>query len=250
MFRNKVALVTGSSLGIGSAIIKELASKNCDVVINYNNSIKEANELEQYIKENYNVKCISIKCDISNEEEVEKMIENIIKEFGKIDILVNNAAIEMNSDFEQKNKETFRKVLDINLIGSFLVSKYVGKNMLINKYGKIINITSNNAINKNDPSTLEYDASKAGLISLTHNLARQYAPYINVNAIAPGWVLTDKVKDLDLSLDGMLQLEERKKILLNRFANPEEIASLVSFLASDNASYINDEVIRIDGGSY
>ena len=178
------------------------------------------------------------------------MIDKIINEFGKIDILVNNSAIEINSDFKDKTKETFKKVLDVNLIGTFLVTKYASKYMLENKYGKIVNITSNNAINKYDPSTMEYDASKAGIISLTHNLALELAPYINVNAVAPGWVLTEKIKELNNSLDGMLEQEESKKILINRFTLPEEVANLVSFWVSDDARAINNEIIKIDGGTY
>ena len=120
--------------------------------------------------------------------------------------------------------------------------------MIKNKYGKIVNISSNNAINKNDPTTLEYDASKAGLISLTHNLALELKPFVNVNAVAPGWVMTEKVKKINDSLDGMLEKEEKKKILLNKIADPSDIANVVYFLSSDEANYINNQVIIVDGG--
>ena len=122
--------------------------------------------------------------------------------------------------------------------------------MYKNKSGKIINISSNNAFDKFDPTTLEYDASKAALISMTHNFAKQYAPYINVNAIAPGWIMTDKILKLDESLDNKFISSESKNILLNRFATMDDIANLVLFLASDKSSYINNEVIKIDGGTY
>ena len=239
-----VVLVTGGAKNIGKSIVLEFAKNGYDIVINYNTSEKEAKELQQYIEETYKVKTLTYKCDISDEEQVKNMVNEIISKFNKIDVLVNNAAIELNSEFELKTKDTFSKVLNTNLIGTFLVSKYVSKYM--NK-GHIINITSNNAINMNDPSTLEYDASKAGIISLTHNLAKEFAPNINVNAVAPGWVETNNIKELDKSLNGEFIKEESKKILKSRFAREEEIASLVYYLTTNE--YINDQVITIDGGN-
>ena len=144
----------------------------------------------------------------------------------------------------------FMHTLYINLVGTFLISRKIAEEMYKNKYGKIINISSNNAFDKYDPITLEYDASKAALISMTHNFAKQYAPYINVNAIAPGWIMTDKILNLDDSLDNNFISSESRNILLNRFGTIDDIVNLVLFLASDKSSYINSEVIRIDGGSY
>ncbi len=245
----KVVFVTGSAKGIGAACIKKFALEGYDVVIHYRSSETSARKLENWIKENTNSKTLLLKSDIQNEEEVKKMVTKIIDAFGHIDVLVNNAALEINSEFEEKNAQNFLNVLNTNLVGTFLVSKYVSKWMLEKKTGKIINITSNNAINQYDPSTLEYDASKAGMISLTHNLALQLAPYINVNAVAPGWVMTEKVKELNDSLDGMLEQEESKHILIQRFAYPEEVASLVYFLSTEEARSINNQVITIDGGT-
>lgn len=245
----KVVFVTGSAKGIGAACIKKFALEGYNVVIHYRSSETSARKLENWIKENTNSKTLLLKSDIQNEEEVKKMVTKIIDAFGHIDVLVNNAALEINSEFEEKNAQNFLKVLNTNLVGTFLVSKYVSKWMLEKKTGKIINITSNNAINQYDPSTLEYDASKAGMISLTHNLALQLAPYINVNAVAPGWVMTEKVKELNDSLDGMLEQEESKHILIQRFAYPEEVASLVYFLSTEEARSINNQVITIDGGT-
>lgn len=241
-----VALVTGSSRGIGKSIIEEFARVGVNVVINYNKHENEALELEDYIKSNYDVETLCIKCDISIEEEVEAMINQITDTFGKIDILVNNASICKDTMFSDKSVKKFRRILDVNLIGTYLCSKYVSKVMLNNKNGKIINISSTNAIDTYYPESCDYDASKAGVISLTHNMAREFAPYINVNCICPGWVKTDMNKNL--SIDQIE--EEKKKILLNRFANPEEIAKVVVFLASNKASYINDSIIRVDGGRY
>lgn len=239
-----VVLITGGAKNIGRSIALEFAKNGYDVVINYNSSEMEAIELKKLLEKTYNISALIIKCDISNEIEVKNMINEIVSKYSKIDVLVNNAAIEINSEFEEKTKETFNKVLSTNLIGTFLVSKYASFYM---KKGYIINISSNNAINKNDPNTLEYDASKAGIISLTHNLAKKLSPNINVNCIAPGWVETNEIKELDKSLDNKFIEEESKKILKRRFAKEEEIASLTYYLTTNN--YINDTVITIDGGS-
>lgn len=169
------------------------------------------------------------------------MIEQIKKEQGHLDIIVNNAGIAKDSLVEDKTKESFTTVLQTNLIGPFLVCKYGRKIM---KKGNIINISSNTGIDAYYPYGLDYDASKAGLISLTHNLAIEYAPNIRVNAVAPGWINTDMNKELDEEF----KKEECKKILLNRFAEPSEVANVVFFLASEEASYINDSIIKVDGG--
>ena len=243
-FDEKVALVTGSSRGIGKATIIELASRNCNVVINYVSNGEEANNLKNHVVDKYKVRAIVVKADISVEAEVKNMIEAVIKEFGKIDILINNAGIALDNDFYDKSVEEFRKVLDVNLIGPYLVSKYVSIHMLEKEYGKIVNVSSTNGIDTVYPSSIDYDASKAGVISLTHNLAIQFAPYINVNAVAPGWVKTD----MNSELGERFMKEEQSKIYFKRFAEPEEIAKVIVFLASDDASYVNNAVIRVDGG--
>ena len=237
-------LVTGSSRGIGKAIILEYAKNGYDVIINYNNSEKEALELKNYVETNYNVKALVVKCDISRESEIDSMINIIYKEFGHLDILINNAGIALDQDFELKTKDEFMKTLEVNLVGTYLLSKKIGLKMQKRKTGTIINISSTNGIDTTYPESIDYDASKAGVISLTHNLANYFAPYIRVNTICPGWVNTDMNKDLDkVFVD-----EEISKILLNRFAEKEEIANLAYFLGTDKASYINDSIIRIDGG--
>lgn len=243
---NKTVLVTGGSRGIGKSTVIEFAKKGYNVVINYLKSEKKALELKKEIEENYGVKALIIKADVSNEEEVKNMVEKTIIEFGYIDCLVNNAGIAIDTIFEDKTKENFIKTLNTNLIGPFLVSKEVGKYMLERKQGSIINISSTNGIDTIYPESIDYDASKAALISLTKNLAIEYAPYIRVNTVAPGWTLTDMNKNLD---DEYVK-EECESILLKRFADPSEIAKVVVFLASSDASYINSEVIRVDGGWY
>ena len=244
MINKKTVLVTGSSKGIGAETIKVFASKNYNVIINYNKSKKDALELQKYVFDNYKTDALVVKADISNEKEVKNMIEESINKFGKIDVLVNNAGIAIDTLFEDKTVENFKKTLDTNLIGTFLVSKIVGGEMYKNKKGVIINVSSTNGIDTFYPMSIDYDASKAGIISLTHNLALQYKPYVRVNCVAPGWVYTDMNKNLDEEFIN----EEVKNIYLNRFARPIEIAKVIYFLASDDASYINSEVIRVDGG--
>ena len=243
-FKDKVVLVTGSSRGIGRSTIEEFASLGANVIINYVNNEDMALELKNEVVSKYGVDALVVKCDVSKEEEVKDMVNTIISHFGKIDILVNNAAISMDDVIDNKSSEDFMKVIGVNLLGPFLTSKYIGRIMFNQKSGKIINITSTNGIDTYYKESMDYDASKAGLISLTHNLALEFSPYVNVNAVAAGWVNTDVNKDLEPNFRD----EQTSKILLNRFAESKEIAKTVVFLASDNASYINSSIIRVDGG--
>lgn len=241
---NQVVLVTGSSKGIGKATIIEFAKRGYDVVINYNNSEQEAIELKEYIESNFNVKALLIKADVTSEDEVKNMVTTIINEFNHIDVLVNNAGIAIDKEFEDRTVEDWDITLKTNLIAPFVVSKYIGEVMMKQKNGKIINVSSTNGINTFFPTSIDYDASKAGLINLTHNLAIQFAPYINVNCVAPGWVNTEMNKELPKELIE----EETEKIYKKRFAEPSEIGKVICFLASEDASFINDEVIKVDGG--
>ena len=240
----KTVLVTGASRGLGRSIIIKFAENNYNVVINYNNSKKEALELEGYIKDNYQVEVLTIKADVGNEIEVKKMFNEIINKFNSIDIVVNNAGIAIDTIFEDKTVDNFHKILDTNLIGTFLVSKYASKYMLEKKYGNIINISSTNGIDTYYPYSMDYDASKAGIISLTKNLSKELSPYIRVNCICPGWIITD----MSNSLDKEYMNREMTKINLKRFADPMEIANVVYFIASDDASYVNGSIISVDGG--
>lgn len=172
------------------------------------------------------------------------MVEQIIKKYGRIDVLVNNAGIAIDVDFNERKIKDWHDTLDTNLVGVYLVSKYVGKYMKQQEYGKIVNITSTNGMDTMYTYSVDYDASKAALINLTKNLAIEFSPHVNVNAVAPGWVDTEM--NADLSKEYLR--EEKKKILLQRFAEPEEIAETVLFLASDKARYIDGETIRVDGG--
>lgn len=239
-----VVLITGAARGIGRECAIQFAKKGYNVVINYNNSEEKAIDLKEKLIEEYKVDAIAIHADISIENDIKKMVEEAITKFEKIDVLVNNAGIAIDTLFEDKTKENFLKILNVNTIGTFLVTKYVAKKMMEKKKGNIINITSTNAIDTFYPMGLDYDASKAAVISITHNCAKQFAPYIRVNAIASGWIDTDMNKDMDDEFKN----DEIKKIFLKRFGKPEEIAKVVYFLASKDSSYINGEIIRVDGG--
>ena len=242
---NKVVLVTGGAQGIGKAIVLELAKDHYDIVINYLTSSKAAALLEEEIKKNYDVRVMTVQADVSKEEEVDAMISLIEKQWGGVDILINNAAVDLSNLFHLKTADEFRKTLDVNVVGAFNCSKRVYRHMLDQEYGRIINISSTNGINTYYPMCIDYDASKAALISLTHNLAFEYGPYINVNAIAPGFIGTDNELD---GYDEEFLKEEQEKIMVNRYGKPEEVAYLVKFLISDEANFINNTIIRIDGG--
>ena len=243
--KRKVVLVTGSSRGIGKAIIKELAKDNYDVVINYHHSENEALQLQKDIIDQYGVNCLVIQADVSDEKAVDEMVSEIEEKLGGVDILINNAAIDLSNLFHLKTSEEFRKTLDVNLIGEFQCSKRVYKHMLEQEYGRIINISSTNGMNTYYPMSIDYDVSKAALNALTHDLAMQYAPYVHVNAIAPGFIGTESELE---GYDASFLEEECKKILVERYGQPEEVAHLVKFLISDEANYINNTIIRIDGG--
>jgi len=240
---NKVAIVTGASRGIGKATALLFAKEGAMVVVNYRFSEKEALAVVEEIKKNGG-QAMALKCDVSNEVEVQEMINKTIEVFGKIDILVNNAGIVCDVPLLERTVKQFRETLEVNLIGNFLCSKYASQQMIENGSGKIVNISSTNAINCFSPDAADYDASKAGVITLTKDFAKQLAPSVQVNAIAPGWVDTDMNKDLSEEFIN----EEIEKIYSKRFAQSEEIAKAILFLASDDASYITGSVLVVDGG--
>ena len=243
----KVALVTGGAKGIGAAIVRELAANNYDVVINYLTSEKEAEVLASSLTSKYGVNLLVYQCDVADENEVDLMISFIEEHLGGVDILINNAAIDLSNMWHEKDAEDFRRTLDVNVVGAYNVARRVGKQMIDKRWGRIINISSTNGINTYYPMCVEYDASKAALISLTHNLAVEFAPYVTVNAIAPGFIGTES----ELSgYDEDFLRDEQEKILVGRYGKPEEVAKLIGFLVSNDAGYINNSVIRIDGGQY
>lgn len=243
---NKNVLVTGGTRGIGEAITREFAKKGYNIIINYVKSNEKAEKLKQELEETYNIKVLIIQANISNEIEIKNMVDKAIKEFGKIDVLVNNAGIVIDKEFEDRTVEDWKQTLDINLIAPFILTKLIGKEMMKQKSGAIINISSTNGLNTYYPTSVDYDASKSGLISLTYDSAVQFAPYIRVNCIAPGWVNIEMNKELPEDF----VKDETQRILVKRFGEPEEIAKVVTFLASEDASFVNSTVIKVDGGWY
>lgn len=247
--KNKVAIITGASRGIGKATALLFAKEGAKVVVDYHisdyepDAEKNAFSVVDKIKK-AGSEAMPIKCDVSKEEEVKNMIQKIIDKFGKIDILVNNAGIVFDIPLFEKTVEQWKQVLEVNLIGAFLCSKYSSEKMLKNNGGKIVNVSSTNGIDSFNPESVDYDASKSGMIILTKDLAKELSPKIQVNCVAPGWVDTDMNKDLPKDF----VQEETNKIYLKRFAKPEEIAKTILFLASEDASYINGSILEVNGG--
>jgi 3-oxoacyl-[acyl-carrier protein] reductase len=242
-FKDKIVLITGASRGIGKATALSFAREGAKIIVNYHNAEKEANDVVKEISK-IGSEAIAIKCDVSKEEEVKKMVSEGVKKFGKIDILVNNAGIVFDVPLFEKTLDQWNKTLGVNLIGVFLCSKYASLHIKKQKSGAIINISSTNGLDTLSTESADYDASKAGVISLTKNLASELAPNIRVNCIAPGWVNTDINKGLPKDYVA----EETEHILMKRFGKPEEIAKAVLFLASDDASFITGTTLVVDGG--
>jgi len=240
----KTVLITGGTRGIGKSIAIKFAKNSYNIILNYVNDTQNAMKLKEELEKSYNIEVLIVKADVSKEEDVINLLNQSINKFKSIDILINNAGIAIDTIVEDKTVDNFKRILDVNLIGPFLTSKYIGKTMYENKKGRIINISSNNSIDSYYPESIDYDASKAGLNILTKDFAKLYAPYVLVNAVAPGWTDTEMNKEMDESY----KKQEENKILLNRFAKPEEIANVVYFLSSDESSYINSTIIKVDGG--
>ncbi|MBM0046549.1 3-oxoacyl-ACP reductase FabG [Anaerococcus sp. mt242] len=241
----KTVLITGSSRGIGAAIARRL-NNEYKVIINYHKSKDKAMELLDKLRET-NPNVIAIKADVSDENEVENMFAIAEKNFGHVDILINNAGISHFSLIQDIDFDTWKNVINTNLNSVFLNSKRAIPNMISNQYGVIINMSS---IWGDFGASMEalYSTSKGGINTFTKAMAKELAPSgIRVNAIAPGIVDTDLMRN-DFSKS---ELEELKKeVAVNRFAKPEEIAGLVRYLISDEASYITGDIIHINGGFY
>ena len=243
MLKNKIALITGAGRGIGRAIAIALAKEGAEVVINYNGSEERAKEVKQTIEENGG-KASIYKCNVSDFVACEAMIKDIVKEYGHLDILVNNAGITKDGLIMKMKEEDFDSVLNVNLKGTFNTIRHSARQMLKQRSGKIINISSVSGILGN-VGQANYAASKAGVIGLTKTMARELGSRgITVNAIAPGFVDTEMTE----VLSGEIRENACKQIILGRFGKPEDIANTAVFLASDKADYITGQVISVDGG--
>ena len=239
----KVAVVTGASRGIGRAIALRLAQEGAAVVINYNGSKERAQEVKTEIESAGGTAQI-MQCDVADAASCDEMFQTIIKEFGRIDILVNNAGITRDGLLMKMAEEDFDAVIDTNLKGTFHCIRAVSRQMLRQKSGRIINLSSVSGVLGN-AGQANYSASKAGIIGLTKSAARELASRnINVNAIAPGFVDTD----MTITLSDKVKEGAKGQIPLGRFGKPEEIAELALFLSSEKSDYITGQVINIDGG--
>ena len=243
MLKNKIALITGAGRGIGRAIAIALAKEGAEVVINYNGSEERAKEVKQTIEENGG-KASIYKCNVSDFVACEAMIKDIVKEYGHLDILVNNAGITKDGLIMKMKEEDFDSVLNVNLKGTFNTIRHSARQMLKQRSGRIINISSVSGILGN-VGQANYAASKAGVIGLTKTMARELGSRgITVNAIAPGFVDTEMTEVLSEEI----RENACKQIILGRFGKPEDIANTAVFLASDKADYITGQVISVDGG--
>ena len=239
---NKIALVTGASRGIGRAIAQKLALSGACVVINYANSEEEAQSTLNSLENKKN--SFALKFDVSKEEEVLQAINTIKEKVGTIDILVNNAGITIDSLLMRLKMSDYEKQMDINLKGAFICSQAVIRDMIKNKSGKIINLSSV-AGEMGNVGQCAYAASKAGAIGFTKSVAKEVASRnITVNAVAPGFIETD----MTAKLPEKVKEEMSNSIPAKKFGLPADVAKAIIFLASDNASYITGQTLHIDGG--
>lgn len=243
MLSEKVAVVTGASRGIGRAIAKKLASLGAMVVVNYNGSKAKAEEVKQEIIADGG-KAETMQCNVSDYIACEAFIKEIIDKFGRIDILVNNAGITKDGLMMRMSEKDFSDVIDVNLKGTFHCIRFASRQMMKQRSGRIINMSSVVGVAGN-AGQVNYAASKAGVIGMTKSAAKELAGRgITVNAVAPGFIETD-MTDV---LSEKVKEEAVKQIPLGMFGQTEDIAAAVAFLASDEARYITGQVLHVDGG--
>ena len=244
-FENKITVVTGGSKWIGRATALRFASEGSHVIITASRDQEETNKTLDAIRA-YGVRASAFPCDVGNEDSVRGFFESIMLDNDHIDNLIHCAGISPNTPLDDQSVDEWTRVLGTNLIGTFLVTKYAGAIMRRDKLpGAMVLISSSNAINSFAPISAHYDASKAGVVILTRDLAKEYAQYnIRVNTVAPGWIDTS----MNNTLPEDMRREESAKIYMGRWGKPEEIASVMAFLASDDASYMTGSCIMVDGG--
>jgi 3-oxoacyl-[acyl-carrier protein] reductase len=241
----KNAIVTGGSLGIGSAIALGLAREGCNVAINYRRHDTEAKEIVSQI-EKMGRKGLAIKADVASFDDAQNMVQTVVKEFGSLDIMVCNAGINWDGVIWKMTEEQWDSVINVNLKGYFNYNKAAAMVFKDQKSGKIVNISSINGIRGKFAQT-NYAASKGGEIALSKSLARELGKFnVNVNVIAPGMVMTDMAR----SIPPEFLTKAMDETVIGRFASPEDCANVVAFFCSDRSRHITGEVIKIDGGQY
>jgi 3-oxoacyl-[acyl-carrier protein] reductase len=241
----KSAIVTGASLGIGSACALDLAKNGANVAINYRKHDTEANAICEQIKA-MGLKGLAIRADVSIFQDAQNMVDTVVKEFGQIDILVNNAGVNRDAVIWKMTEEQWDEALDINLKGYFNYIRAVAPLFKAQGSGKIVNVTSINGL-RGKFGQSNYSAAKAGIIGLTKTVAKELArSNVNCNAVAPGLIETDMMKQAPEDVKQKAMAE----IVLGRMGAPEEVASVVTFLCTERARHITGEVIKVDGGQY
>ncbi len=243
MFTNKVVLITGGSRGIGRAAAIKFAKQNANVVIVFKSNKEKANQVVKEIL-SFGGKAVAIQADISQKEEIDALVDKVLTLHGRVDILINNAGILYDREFEEITYEESLNLVKTNMLAPLFLSQKIAPIMMKNKFGKIINVSSTSGMHDFNPGTADYAMTKIALQSLTKDLSMKYAPTINVNAVAPGWVNTDMNADLPKDV----VKEATAKYHMKRWAEPEEIADGILFLASPQAKYITGHVLVMDGG--
>ena len=243
MLNGKIAVVTGASRGIGKAIAMKFAQLGATVVINYNGSAQKAEKVKQSIIADGG-RAVIKQCNVADYDACEAFIKEVIDQFGRIDILVNNAGITKDGLIMRMSEEDFTNVVDVNLKGTFHCIRFASRQMMKQRSGRIINMSSVVGISGN-AGQINYAASKAGVIGMTKSAAKELASRgITVNAIAPGYIETDMTN----VLSDKVKEETMKQIPLGRLGQTEDIAAAAAFLASDEAGYITGQVLAVDGG--
>lgn len=244
MSENKVALITGGSRGIGEKIAEKFASEGYNLVINYVSNIENVEELEARIKGNANIEILFVQADVTSFESCENMINKAIEKFGHIDVVVNNAGITKDGLLMRMKEEDFDKVINVNLKGTYNVTKNVIPYMMKQKYGKIVNISSVVGVSGN-AGQANYAASKAGIIGFTKSVAKELASRnILANCVAPGFIKTDMTDVLSDSVKESINAQ----IPLKKMGTAEEVAKAVYFLGNEENTYITGQVLNVDGG--